>query len=312
MKQTKGYDRTYGSRHRKRRSKRKQYLLTIVVIFAITISVSVWVMKTPKEILVGAQTSSDTVSGLQNETTNGLASTIEPEHPEQSSLPSTTESNNNNNKESVVEIGYDYSQPVPESDMVENSYFDDAVFIGDSRTEGFILYSGLSNAISYANQGLMVDTVFTKPVINMSGSKISVMDALRQTDFSKVYIMLGINETGWPYSSVFIEKYGKIIDEIKDINPKAVIYVQEILPVTDKVSQTHSYVKNEKIKEYNALIRQMAEEKEIYYIDTGNAVADANGSLPEDAASDGIHLNKSYCEKWLEYLKKHTVTNVER
>lgn len=214
-------------------------------------------------------------------------------------------------KKSSAAAGYDYANPVPESETVENSYFDDAVFIGDSRTEGLILHTGLSNAIAYTHKGLMVDTVFTRPVIYKNNQKMSVMDALRQTDFRKVYIMLGINETGWPYSSIFIEKYGRIIDEIQSINPKAIIYVQEILPVTNSVSQTHSYVKNETIRAFNALIRQMAEEKQIYYIDTGAAVADADGILPEDAAVDGIHLKPPYCEQWLQYLKTHTVSNAE-
>ena len=202
---------------------------------------------------------------------------------------------------------YDYSKPVSKSSTVENSYFDDAVFIGDSRTEGLILNTGLSNAISYTHKGLMVDTVFTTPVIDKNGCRLSIMTALKTTTFSKVYIMLGINETGWPYSSIFIEKYGQIIDEIKRINPSASIYVQEIIPVTNHISSTHRYVKNEKISEYNKLIQTMASEKQIYYIDTATAVSDFDGSLPEEATMDGIHLKKDYCEKWLNYLKTHTI-----
>ena len=203
---------------------------------------------------------------------------------------------------------YDFSKAVPENEKVENDYFDDAVFIGDSRTEGLILNTGLTNAISYTHKGLMVDTAFTSPIINKNGAKVSVTEALKTTDFKKVYIMLGINETGWAYSNIFIEKYGKLIDEIKSINPTAVIYVQQILPVSEKVSSSHSYLKNEKIKEYNELIKNMAQEKKIYYIDAGSAVVNSNGYLPEEAATDGIHLNREYCEKWLNYLKTHTVS----
>lgn len=210
--------------------------------------------------------------------------------------------------DTVEETSYDYSKPVPKSDMVDENYFDDAVFIGDSRTEGLLLNTGLANAIEYTHKGLMVDTVFTAPVINMKGDKISVMAALRQTHFAKVYIMLGINETGWPYNDIFIEKYEKVIDKIKSINPDATIYVQEILPVTQTVSANHSYVKNGKIAKFNRLIRKMAEEKKVYYVAAGSAVADVGGCLPEDAAMDGIHLNKSYCEKWMKYLKTHTVS----
>lgn len=206
---------------------------------------------------------------------------------------------------------YDFSSPVPASDPVENSYFDDAVFIGDSRTEGLILNCGLVNTTSYAYKGLMVDTVFTKPVINKNGQKVSVMDALKSTSFSKVYIMLGVNETGWVYSQVFQSKYGEVIDGIREINPEAEIYIQELMPVSDRVSSTHSYITNAKINEYNALLRELAEDKQVYCIDTGRAVASADGSLPDEAAHDGIHLVKAYCEKWLDYLKTHTVGSQE-
>lgn len=203
--------------------------------------------------------------------------------------------------------GYDYGEPVPQSEGVDNTYFDDAVFIGDSRTEGLILYTGLSNATVYANQGLMVDTVFTSPVIQMDGQRLSVVEALKRTEFKKVYIALGINETGWAYESIFIDKYQKLIQEIQSINPQAILYIQEIMPVTAQTSQTHSYVKNDKIQRYNELLAKLAEEMGVYYIDTGAAVADDSGCLPEDAAIDGIHLKKPYCDKWLDYLKTHTV-----
>lgn len=32
-----------------------------------------------------------------------------------------------------------------------------------------------------------------------------------------------------------------------------------------------------------------------------------DGVLPDDAATDGIHLDKEYCEKWLSYLEEHTL-----
>lgn len=209
--------------------------------------------------------------------------------------------------EAEAEAGaYDFSRPVPLSEPVDNSYFDDAVFIGDSRTEGLITNTGLSNTTAYTYKGLMVDTVFTKPVIRRGENRVSVMDALKTTSFSKIYIMFGINENGWPYNDVFIHKYEEIIDAVREINPDAVIYVQEIMPVTNQVSATHSYIRNGKIAEFNRLLHQMAQEKQVYFIDTASAVAASDGSLPADAAFDGIHLKKDYCKKWLDYLKSHT------
>jgi len=202
---------------------------------------------------------------------------------------------------------YDFKQPVPKSEAAETSYFKDAVFIGDSRTEGLILNTDMSETTAYTYRGLMVDTVFTRPVISMNGKKIPVMDALNKTTFNKVYVMFGINEMGWPYNDVFIEKYKKIIHEIREINPSATIYLQSILPVSKSVSESHAYIRNKKVNEFNALILQMASEEEVYYLNVLESMNLEAGNLPENAASDGIHLKREYCHKWLTYLQEHTV-----
>lgn len=215
--------------------------------------------------------------------------------------------NNNTYKE------YDYAASVPTGAAVDNSYFDDAVFIGDSWTQGFIIYNGLSNATAYMDKGLKVDTAFTKADIEVNGVKMSAMDALAQnTTFKKVYVMLGVNELGWAYSDIFIEKYGELVDKIKEIKPDAEIYIQSILPVSEKKSNSDKIYNMEKINEYNGLIQKMAEEKKVYYLNVAEAVADGSGYLPDEASTDGVHLNKEYCAKWLDYLKNHTAENMGR
>lgn len=43
--------------------------------------------------------------------------------------------------------------PVPESEAVEDTYFQDVIFLGDSRTEGFSLYSGLKEGTYFYSVG---------------------------------------------------------------------------------------------------------------------------------------------------------------
>lgn len=192
--------------------------------------------------------------------------------------------------------------------VVADSYFNDAVFIGDSRTEGFMMYTGLKNATFYTHKGLMVNTAFTAPVINVGGKRISVMSAIEKNkNYKKVYIMLGINELGWAYSNLFIEKYGLIIDAIKKSSSDVKIIIQSLIPVTKSKSKSDKIYNNEKIREYNLLLKKLATDKKVYYVNVAEAFEDDNGCLPEDAAFDGVHLKKPYCEKWLEYLKSHTV-----
>ncbi len=182
-------------------------------------------------------------------------------------------------------------------------YFDDAVFIGDSRTEGLEIYDGLDNAAYYAVKGLMVNTIFTKPAVEVGGKKLTVMQAISGQKFGKIYIMLGINELGWSSSATFIQDYGKVIDEIKKDQPNAKIYVQSILPVSAKKAQSDKIYSNANIVSHNQMIREMTVKKGVAYLDVASAVSDSKGNLPEKASVDGVHLNQEYCKKWCEYLR---------
>lgn len=179
-------------------------------------------------------------------------------------------------------------------------------FIGDSRTQAFLMYTGLDEVVDYTNIGLMVDTAVTKKFVkNSNGEKITILDDLKNRKVDTVYIMLGVNELGWVYSSIFIQKYEELIDKILEIKPGCEVIVQSIIPVTKSKSDNDRIYNNKKIAEYNGLIKEMAERKNIKFIDLVPALTDENGNLPEDASPDGVHLDKEYCSKWLNVLKNN-------
>ena len=188
-------------------------------------------------------------------------------------------------------------------DLKEPNDFSAAVFLGDSRTEGLSLYGGLEEATFFTQKGMTVDSIFTKPAIATSAGKLTVMQALEQQPFEQVFIMLGVNELGYVYSDIFISRYEKIIDGIREINPQAKIYIQAILPVTKAKSQKGAVFNNRRVQEYNALLLEMSERKRVTYLETDRAVADAEGCLPAEASSDGVHLTAEYYKKWGDYLR---------
>lgn len=193
---------------------------------------------------------------------------------------------------------------------IDESYFDDAVFIGDSRTEGFGMYTGLKKATFYAEKGLKVDTIFENKSVKIDGSKMTIVDALKKQSFGKVYIMLGVNELGWIYGDVFIDKYVKLIEEIKKAQPDAEIYIQSIIHINrDKVKNPPSYYSNKLINERNKLIKAMAKEQKVHYIDINKVLTNDSGELYKDASTDGIHLNLKYCNIWKDYLLENTAVN---
>lgn len=183
--------------------------------------------------------------------------------------------------------------------------FSDAVFIGDSRTEGFVLQTGIQTT-AYVHKGLTVASAYTAKVIRQDGEDLSVMEALARTRYNRVYLMFGINETGWISNDIFISDYKQIIDDIKVQNPSAKIYIQSVLPVSKAVSDSGGYVRNDKIAEYNKRLEQLAADEGVTFVNVAEAVS-TDGVLPDDAATDGIHLDKEYCEKWLSYLEAHTL-----
>lgn len=180
-------------------------------------------------------------------------------------------------------------------------------FIGDSRTQGFIMYNGLNKVQDYSYIGLMVDTAISKEFIKTSnGNKITLIKDMESKNIERVYIMLGLNELGWAYPQVFKAKYEELIDKIRQTKPNCEIYVQSIIPVTKTKDKSDKIFNNTRIKQYNQLVKEVVNEKNVKYLDVQTALVNSEGYLPEEASTDGIHLGKTYCEKWLEYLKNNS------
>lgn len=216
------------------------------------------------------------------------------------------EETQNNIVNNEIDIKNENVEDTIEEPNNNKKFGSNVAFIGNSRTQAFLMYTGLNDVIDYTNVGLMVDTAITKKFItNDEGEKITILEDLENRNIDTVYIMLGINELGWVYSSIFIKNYEELIDKIREVKPDCEIIIQSIIPVTKTKSDNDSIYNNKKISEYNALIKEMSDRKKIKFVNLVPALADENGNLPENASPDGVHLNKEYCLKWLECLKNN-------
>ena len=199
---------------------------------------------------------------------------------------------------------------VPELDRVTSDYFDKAVFIGDSITEGIKTYGMMTNSTVIAATGINISTITTNQVIKTAEGRITVLDALKQyPDTEKIYILLGANGIAWIEKDLFIHLYTEFISAIKEQCPNALIYVQSIFPVNEaKFAKNYdSVITNDKIREYNDALLKMSEELHVYYLNVAETIADGDGALSDEATTDGMHIGTAYYEKWFNYLKKHAV-----
>ncbi|MCM1224654.1 MAG: GDSL-type esterase/lipase family protein [Lachnospiraceae bacterium] len=195
---------------------------------------------------------------------------------------------------------------------VEDDYFSDAVFIGDSRTVGMFEYGGLEEtAAFYASTGLTVYKMFDSAIVPVPGErkKITVEEALQRNTFAKIYLMIGINEMGTGTVESFLEKYREVVQHLQELQPDAIIYVQAIIKVTSERSAQGDYINNEGIEARNQGIEQMADNEKIFYLDVNPLICDETGGMEASYTFDGVHLKAKYIEIWKDYLKSHAISS---
>lgn len=192
--------------------------------------------------------------------------------------------------------------------QVEDDYFDDAVFIGDSRTRSLQLYAGLENTTFLADTGLTIYTVLDKTLMpSTSNSKTTVTDYLTQHQFRKIYLMLGINELGTGTAESFCRSYSEVLDQLRELQPDAIIYLQAILHISESKDKEHTYINNAAIIERNEALKSLADNEHIFWLDSNPAVCDENGYLLDSYTFDGVHLQAKYVYLLTDYLKQHAV-----
>ena len=223
-----------------------------------------------------------------------------------SEASSSSEESSSEPESSAVAFG----QPVPESERVTSAYFDDAVFIGDSLTTGIQLYNILPDTTVLASVGININNIFTNEVISDgNGGQQTILDAAKDIQPAKIYTMLGTNGLKGLGPEETVRYYRQLVQQLKADHPDSIIYVQSLMPINEEIfAANYGYeLTNAEIDECNELLMQMAGEEEVYFVNCAEAIKDENGELPAEFTTDGLHFRGEYYNKWIDYLKEHTV-----
>lgn len=247
----------------------------------------------------------NTSAGVPDESTSVMERPYDNEH-ESSSLPtdpvsqefSTTDTESGSPSE--TESSSEEKKP-RQLITVEPSYFDDALFIGDSRTVGIFEYGTIKGADFFCNTGMSVYNVRKAEVSIPSMGKISLTELLDSKSYGKIYIMLGINELGYNFKQT-VRKYGELVDDIRAVQPDADIYIQANLHVTKKRSDSDKTFNNAAINRFNTAIAGFADNDTIFYIDVNELFDDENGNLDKAYSSDNTHPLAKYYAEWSNWL----------
>lgn len=207
---------------------------------------------------------------------------------------------------------YEFGTPLAESQPVaDDSFFDSAVFLGDSRTEGLQLFSGLKHGEFYWARGMTVFRTDSEDyrVFEVNGKKYNMVELLAMKQYDNVYIMLGVNELGYPAES-YESGLMALMDKILELQPNAVVYLQVMPPLNDAMCRRNKlddYINNANLSKFNEAIVRVAAEKKVVLLNTAEVYTGADGQLPEELANDGCHFSYGGYKRWADYLRTHVM-----
>ena len=199
---------------------------------------------------------------------------------------------------------------LPENGRVDMAYFDDALFIGDSLTQGILTYQAATfeNASYAAYIGVGPKELISGTVTNVKGESVTAMDEIRAANASKVYVLLGMNSLSSYDDETLIHYYDEFMKLLETELPAGTTYyIQAIPPLSAENAATDESYSKTRIQNLNEQLAQLAYSHGWYYLDLYSALADENGDLRADYnAGDGIHLNETGYTAWREFLITHT------
>jgi len=206
---------------------------------------------------------------------------------------------------------------------VDDSYFDDALFIGDSRTDGLHIYGNMAGKAAFlCKESMSVFHIFDEKMPFFAKDNTSVdsedaqqmlmTDVLKEQQYRKIYVSVGVNELGMPTTVEYYKAYKKMLEEIHKLQPDAIIYIEGIMHVTAEYARSSSVFTNTNIVERNNAIAALANGRDIFYIDMNDEVCDENGNLIASLSGDGVHLKASAYAKWHQFLLDNAIVRDEK
>ena len=169
----------------------------------------------------------------------------------------------------------------------------DVVFFGASMIRGSSFEEYFPD-VSICNLGYAGDQ--TKYMYLRTGQ-------IKAVNPEKVFVQAGFNGHINQTDQEFSDNYAMMVDSIRFAVPDAEIYLQSLLPVNPSM-KSGKVTNNEKISNCNRLIRNIAEQKELTYIDL-YSLYEVDGVMPEDLSPDGVHLYPEAYSIWAEAIRKY-------
>ena len=173
----------------------------------------------------------------------------------------------------------------------------DIIFLGNSITDGGE-WNELFQNRHCKNRGISGD---------VCDGVLNRLTTITKGQPAKVFLMIGINDLGRGGNpDTVAAKTRQIVRRIKAESPRTKIFIQSVLPVNDHYGMFEGHTARWKdVPVTNALLKQIAEEENVTYIDLFSRFANAEGKMNLDYSNDGLHLTGKGYQVWRDAVKRY-------
>ena len=148
---------------------------------------------------------------------------------------------------------------------------------------------------------MTVFNVLEEKVSDNGFEKTDLLSLLAEKKYGKIYLMLGINEIGYPFESLMAQ-YEAALQKIREYQPDAVILLCANLNVTREKAAGNPSLSVENIGRLNENIAGLSNGKDVFYLDANEIFCGEDGYLKKEITGDGVHPYGTGYEEWARWL----------
>ena len=187
--------------------------------------------------------------------------------------------------------------------------FEKTVFFGDSTTAHMAVRGGIPQSRVWSGAGSTVrfSTVNSERCVRLAGGEaLTLYEAVKREKPDTLVITLGVSGgVGVLSKAEFQAVYKQMLRSVMEASPKTQIYVQSILPLSDKSVKYYKKITKEAVTEANAWIREVCASMSVPYIDSHSLLIGGDGYLkPEYQNDEYMHLTASAYKVILANIRK--------
>ena len=194
-----------------------------------------------------------------------------------------------------------------------DAYQEQTLFIGDSNTVRLYANGLISLQQFCAKEGIGTSAALNEGIVTFKrdDNRYTIAQAVAKMKPRRVVIMLGTNDNGMSTED-FISHYTALVQAIQASYPYTDIIVNTVPPVPSNHSN-YPNMDQTRIDDFNMALLTMCEQLDVKFLNSAEALKDANGYGNVDYYQSGdIHLKPAGLKVLLKYLRTHAYQTEDR